>query len=435
MTTIDERAVWTLWAWGANSCGQLGCGHCEDLLVPTPFALADILNPQPRCPRSVQCKFVPGSAAGSPHGRPIGLVRAPVLQSTGGGAFSVLLTETGQVLTCGKDERGQLGHGRKKSEGGDESPGTKEVTVNFSKCEISESLSTKINQVEAGWDFVVALTDTGIILTWGSNSFGQLGRILPQGLKMDAMPKIVDYYGNRNNKVVTVAAGLRHAVAITDNGLVYCWGSGRKGQLGVTGPEGKPLASSNVPIQASLIDGEKPIKAMGGMNFSGILTEKGTIFVWGCNKYGQCGVSPATEMTLPTPRCLKLSDDIPTVVSIVAGWTHAVLRTENGNLYSWGRTDLGQLGRKTDAIPQHIPGLITGVTNIATHCCSSEHNLALTDKGQVYSWGWNEHGICGTGDETNMFFPKLIPCLETETAVSVGCGAGHCFCWTMKQGN
>ncbi|KAK3759514.1 hypothetical protein RRG08_045800 [Elysia crispata] len=416
MTTIDERAVWAVWAWGANNCGQLGCGHPEDLLAPTVLKMSDTMSE-------------------SAHTVWPGLL-------TGGGAFSVMLTDSGRVLTSGKNDCGQLGQEPQKCEDGNHY----KDTLFFSPCLLSDTIT--VTQVAAGWNFVLALTGTGSIISWGSNSFGQLGRVLSGGMKMDPTPAslllniqplLVPTPGV--SKFVDVAAGLRHGLAISECGHVYSWGSGRKGQLGVAIPQGKSLLDSPVPVSLSLAVGDKPIQVVAGMNFSGVLTERGIIFLWGCNKFGQCGVDPATEFMLKLPSQLKLPEEMSRtdngqkhlkVVSVAAGWTHMIFKTDNKQLYSWGRADLGQLGRSTDLVPQHMPGHIAIEEKITSHCCSSEHNLALTDKGQVYSWGWNEHGICGTGDEDNVFLPRLISSLLDKTVMGVGCGAGHCFCWTMR---
>ena len=41
-------------------------------------------------------------------------------------------------------------------------------------------------------------------------------------------------------------------------------------------------------------------------------------------------------------------------------------------------------------------------------------------------WGWNEHGICGTGDENNVPLPTQVA-LPAKRITSIGCGAGHSF--------
>lgn len=45
------------------------------------------------------------------------------------------------------------------------------------------------------------------------------------------------------------------------------------------------------------------------------------------------------------------------------------------------------------------------------------------------SWGWNEHGMCGSGDEVNVNTPASVVGLTDDHhfAILVGCGAGHTF--------
>ena len=52
---------------------------------------------------------------------------------------------------------------------------------------------------------------------------------------------------------------------------------------------------------------------------------------------------------------------------------------------------------------------------------------------RLYSWGWNEHGICATGDETNVTLPHIVQILGTEAVTKIGCGAGHSFVITNTQ--
>lgn len=42
--------------------------------------------------------------------------------------------------------------------------------------------------------------------------------------------------------------------------------------------------------------------------------------------------------------------------------------------------------------------------------------------GCLLSWGWNEHGMCGDGSQTDVFQPQLVPGLRP---LLIGCGAGH----------
>lgn len=44
---------------------------------------------------------------------------------------------------------------------------------------------------------------------------------------------------------------------------------------------------------------------------------------------------------------------------------------------------------------------------------------------QLFSWGWNEHGMCGDGSLCDVIQPQPIPHLQNAKALLIGCGAGH----------
>ena len=46
---------------------------------------------------------------------------------------------------------------------------------------------------------------------------------------------------------------------------------------------------------------------------------------------------------------------------------------------------------------------------------------------QVVTFGWNEHGMCATGDETNVYHPHTVDALRDWEPMLVGAGAGHSF--------
>ena len=50
----------------------------------------------------------------------------------------------------------------------------------------------------------------------------------------------------------------------------------------------------------------------------------------------------------------------------------------------------------------------------------------FSEEGKLMCWGWNEHGICGTGDENNVPLPTQVA-LPAKRITSIGCGAGHSF--------
>uniref|UniRef100_A0A3Q3WI16 RCC1-like domain-containing protein n=1 Tax=Mola mola TaxID=94237 RepID=A0A3Q3WI16_MOLML len=365
---------------GANSYGQLGQGHVEDLSHPR----------------------LCGTAA---------LENQAVLAVSGGGGHSVLITE---AFVCGQNDRGQLGLGH---------------SANVSTLQLCHSLSQRVTKVACGWDFTLFLTDCGRVLSCGSNAFGQLG--IGQTLPRTADVLVVE---SLKEPVVSLAAGLRHSLAVT-SGCVYQWGSGLLSHA-KRALSPRPVPShfgSALPCLVPLEQKTSHVVAAGSMHCV-CLTGDGDLFLWGSNKHGQL---PHSEPFLCSPTLMKRSLLAgEKVIHVWSGWTHIVAQT-TGRVFTWGRADYGQLGRRAStsqsAERQSVTPSAEGGNQEACHpaevkvlhgatqiACGSEHNLAIV--GRLLSWGWNEHGMCGDGSETDVFLPQLVSGLR---ALLIGCGAGH----------
>ncbi|KAL2093847.1 hypothetical protein ACEWY4_011159 [Coilia grayii] len=381
-TTLSKCKLYT---WGANSYGQLGQGHAEDLASPH-YAESSYLD------RGVTCII-------------------------GGGGHSALITGAGSVLVCGQNHKGQLGLGH-----------TTDV-LSF----VPLSLPSPVQQVCCGWDFTIFLTDGGQVFSCGSNAFGQLG--VPAQVPYSAQPLPVQSLCDPG---VSIAAGLRHALAVTCNGVVYQWGTGlhshaKRCQRDLVVPS---YLSSKEPCIVPGLDYVIPVKVAAGSAHSVCLTAGGDVLVWGSNKHGQLGhADPFLLLPVALDRSLFNGDR---VTHIHSGWTHLIALTESGRVFTWGRANYGQLGRanggtdpgpdagqtesspKPHCVPTEIPDL-AGASQIA---CGSEHNLAIVGDC-LFSWGWNEHGMCGDGSLCDVTRPCPIPALKAIRPVLIGCGAGH----------
>ena len=50
----------------------------------------------------------------------------------------------------------------------------------------------------------------------------------------------------------------------------------------------------------------------------------------------------------------------------------------------------------------------------------------MPGREEVLTFGWNEHGICGTGNETNVHsLCTVLRSFEGKTIRLIGAGAGH----------
>mgnify|MGYP001589961215 CR=1 FL=1 len=155
-----------------------------------------------------------------------------------------------------------------------------------------------------------------------------------------------------------------HVVVVLDNGDVYGWGNGRKGQLG------EPAEVVHEPRKVEGV-GFKAVRAVCGREFTYLLgsPSSGSSSFLGADKWS---VKPPSDA------------DIRGWKDVGAGWGNIVVLKEDGKVLSWGRNDHGQLA------PSDLPA-------VEKMAVGSEHTLALTAEGEVLAWGWGEHGNCGPG--------------------------------------
>ena len=59
-----------------------------------------------------------------------------------------------------------------------------------------------------------------------------------------------------------------------------------------------------------------------------------------------------------------------------------------------------------------MPGYV--VTQLATSCGSDGHSLALTETGEVFSWGDGDYGKLGHGNSDRQRRPRQIEALRGE---------------------
>ena len=84
----------------------------------------------------------------------------------------------------------------------------------------------RVYSVAAAYRHSLALTEAGRVYTWGYGAAGRLGH---GGFQERYTPALVESL--RDIRVVAVAAGDFHSMALTGGGRVYTWGEGEYGQL------------------------------------------------------------------------------------------------------------------------------------------------------------------------------------------------------------
>jgi alpha-tubulin suppressor-like RCC1 family protein len=145
------------------------------------------------------------------------------------------------------------------------------------------------------------------------------------------------------------------------------------------------------------------------------------VYVWGRGGQGQLGLSKAEDCN--EPQLLQPLQQA-SILSVKCGAFFSLALSDAGEVWSWGCNDHGQLGRPDDMITSTIPAPIATLRYIKSISCGVAHALALDDGGILWTWGANTWGELGLGDRASRFSPVQLdapPGMGRIIAVTAGC--------------
>jgi alpha-tubulin suppressor-like RCC1 family protein len=126
----------------------------------------------------------------------------------------------------------------------------------------------KVMMVALGQNHTLAVSSEGEVFSWGTSTYGQLGYSLPRPTMRDEEPTCAtprQIFGPlKRETIIGVAASAIHSVAHTSSSL-FCWGK-NEGQLGLMDSDSRSLAVQPVPrkVGASLF--KAPIQMVSAIN-------------------------------------------------------------------------------------------------------------------------------------------------------------------------
>ena len=285
-----------------------------------------------------------------------------------------------------------------------------------------------VRRISVGGHHVLALTDSGAVLSFGCGRVGQLGH----GDHDDQYePKVIEAL--HSVCVVAVAAGMDHSLVLADDGVVLSFGRGGYGKLG----HGDALARLEpMPIEA--LRGVVCVAAIAaGEAHSLLLIENGAVFSFGSGDGGRLG--HGNQRDWHTPAVIKALRSV-CIVAIAAGRKHSLVLTDKGAVLSFGNGDDGQLGHGDEPLDkrfQYKPRVIEALRGVRVLAVAAggTHSLVLTDGGTVLSFGYGCYGELGHGDgplDKPLYAPRVIEALCDVRVVAIAAGGGHSMALTEE---
>nr|XP_019044112.1 hypothetical protein I302_07392 [Kwoniella bestiolae CBS 10118]OCF23042.1 hypothetical protein I302_07392 [Kwoniella bestiolae CBS 10118] len=225
------------------------------------------------------------SAVGLPEG-------AKFVSGTAARGHLLLLDDQGGVWGCGNNVVGQIGL---------------PVTMLIDKLTRvtgpwSKDPESKITQVSAGHTFSLFLTSTGQVYAAGSSECGQLGngktgeRIVKNGkvaYDVEVPARLIQGFENR--KIVQIASGNQHSLALDEEGYVYAWGYAGYSRLGLQDQKDR-LVPTIVPHFAGNNVVTRAAQVLCGPTSSVVVDRQKMLLIAGKFKLTGDGMSPRVYM-------------------------------------------------------------------------------------------------------------------------------------------
>lgn len=339
----------------------------------------------------------------------------------------------------------------------------------------NNNMAHKVIAVATGEAHTLALGGDGNVYSWGRGTFGRLGC----GSESDQLlPTRIRFFQENKLRIVGIAAGAYHSLALADDGSVWGWGYNVYGQIGsheensslpcllegFLGLGSPNSATDNLETETKAPFKVSSVKAGGMMSLA--IDDLGGLWIWGNCPHPQESMSRQGEFSL-----VSCSAPIPvwnlhghTVVKVACGNEHVVAlvsaeETYSGNdllCYSWGSNSHGQLGlgdKESRSCPEVIQAFnLESQWEVYEVACGAFHTAVLTNKRQpsdtlesfCWTFGLGENGQLGHGMTKSVLSPEPVLDLPQNTfLISVDCGLFHTsvvssardvWSWGMEKG-
>jgi gliding motility-associated-like protein len=360
---------------GSNGYGQLGIGPSANVSTPVRVKNLGGLGYLPSCKQI----------------------------SLEGFASCLALSHSGDsVFAWGKNDNGELGNGNF----------THQNLPVLVKDPTGTGILHDVKQICTGGYTSYALLENGMVVSWGQNTYGELGCNNPLVAESALPVYVLKGNGDTLRNVKMLVSGGSFAMALLCDGTVWAWGRNHRGQLGQNNQTNSFSAIQVKRTTTTFLTNVTKIE--NGDNYSYALAND-TLFSWGNNAEGQLGSGNFVNRRLPAVVQASAGNALLGVRDVAAGQGAVMVLLNDGTLRSWGNNDFGQLGINDSTIKKStFPRTVvssngSGVLSNINYIVSGDRFcFARTNSGLLYSWGENTSGQLGVGDFLNRHFPTAI---------------------------
>ena len=142
-----------------------------------------------------------------------------------------------------------------------------------------------------------------------------------------------------------------------------------------------------------------------------IITSDSNLWSCGNNSFGQLCLGNREPQKKPQKTSFS------NISKISTGYSHSLFQNNKGEIFACGYNQHGECGLGHFNNPQITPSLILNVpSNIVQFVCGSHENLFLDSEGNVFSVGKNEFGQLGLAHNRNQNVLSKIPLCANSNA-------------------
>lgn len=361
----------TMYSWGGAESGQIG----EDPNNLLSQCMNDICRYQPVIMPGVQ----------------------DVISIGAGWDHVCAVQKDGKVFCWGANTEGQLGHNPSMDklcgvlpDGGMIPDAGAPIVCNWVPTQVT--LPGNAVQVAAGKGFTCARLASKDVYCWGTNTGSITGRA---AAGFDFNPNKIGVFASDVEDIQVAGPNLvSHACARRTDLSVWCWGKNDFGQLGQASP-----ATSAAPLQAMGVSSIAQFAI--GDNNTCAYRQNGDSLCWGSNARGGLGDPQIMLDNTPHPNAAKPNMKWGITTGVFAGGATRFARDTADQWYVWGANVFGTYGDGTtmagmcgsdicDSNPK-VDSKLFGFRYAVT----SDHALGISKGGKLFSWGRNDVGQLG----------------------------------------
>ena len=307
---------------------------------------------------------------------------------------------------------------------------------------------------------------SGVVFSFGNNRHCETSH---DNIVKLTLPRIIFKF--KNEYANKIYSGWEHNIIINNQGEIFTFGYNKNFQCGLPNIDGKNDKINN-PTNISIInDNFKAISASCGNEHSLILKNDNSVYAFGNNEDGELGLKNRAIKTYKFNK-INFGKYSNQITQISAGTVHNLALTKDGRVFAWGSSQGGQLGLSEEYLlnkpgfkenlflyeptiihinknlKKNIKNFQENINNSNNHVeieendddfiikisCGEAHSMALSSKGDVYSWGYGSNGQLGLGfcedsfepglsaNLSRKFTPQYIKYFQNEKIIDIQCG-------------